>query len=114
MLIEELPATTQQCVKVIDQTMQEVMTANAEYRGGWPETAEELLSLGSSGPEGPDSGVRERSGEFVKLARQRANSAGVDAAAFDNDLREIMKKMEAGRDEIQELRYKKSTCCTTD
>lgn len=129
-LIEHLPGVVQQCFHRIDADGHDLMTANAEYRAGWPALARELLSPQSQGILTPYLATRQRgidgqaatialkdrvaeyvqrAPEYLKQAKQRVAKGNVEVETFNKDMEEIKKKMEDGRDAIAELHYKKAT-----
>jgi len=130
MLVEHLPVTVQQFINRISTDLQDLVTGNLQYRGGWP-----AIARAASSPQG--QGVVEqyvanrakqidlqagimalkkrveeyltRAQEFVKQAKQRMAQGGVDIQGFQADVAEIKQKMETGREAIKTLHSKKGT-----
>ncbi len=129
-LIEQRPVAIQQCVTRISDDLKDLMTANLQYRAGWPALARGALSDAGKGIVDPFVATRaqqingqaaimakkQRVGqyllrvqEFVKQAAQRKGKGAVDVTSFTDDIKEITNKMTAGASEIKELQVKKHT-----
>jgi hypothetical protein len=128
-LVEHLPVTVQQCMNRINTDLQDLVTGNLEYRGGWPALAKsaapQLTGLvdqyvgnrakqidAQPGIMALKKRIEEylpRAQEFVKQGRQHMAEGGVEVQSFQQDVAEIKQKMEAGRDAIRTLHAKKNT-----
>ena len=128
-MIEETPAHIRQCLSRINGDLQDLVTANLQYRGGWPALSRDLLSPARKGIVEPFVTARsqqidgqaavmakkkrceeyvERAVEFAKQAQQRKNRGKVDVDSFNVDVQKIKQSMVTGKAAISELHVKKA------
>jgi hypothetical protein len=128
-LVEHLPVTIHQCIDRVSSDLEDLVTGNLQYRGGWPAIAKAASPQSTAlvdqfvanrakqidaqaGLMALKKRILEylpRAEEFVKQGKQRLASGGVEIQEFQHDMAEIKQKMETGRDAIRELHAKKNT-----
>jgi hypothetical protein len=128
-MIQETPAFLQQCVFRISEDLQDLVTANIQYRGSWPANSRELLSptrqvivepyvnsrMQQIDGQGAVMAKKKRCEEYIlravelaKQAAQKKEQGGVDVATFNVDMEEIKNHMTSGKAAIEANHFKKA------